>query len=77
MFKGRYEFYTREGQWVEIPEDRITFLPVPGDDVTNTETNRAHLCYRPPTDYDRSGPNIVNVFGPIYLYCAFINPGSI
>lgn len=70
-----YEFLTRENTWVPLPQDRITFLPVPGD--TSNTSHAAHLCYRPATDYDRSGDHNQNVFGDIYLYCAFINPGSI
>jgi hypothetical protein len=67
--KGEYEFKTREGVWVTIPQDRITFLPIPGEapDVVNY----AHICYRKSTQYDTQ-----NVFGPIFLYCAFIPPGA-
>ena len=72
---GRFEFLTREQRWVPIPEDRITFLPVPGDPPSN-ETHHAHLCYRPATASDRVGWSAVNVFGDIYLYCAFIPPGA-
>jgi len=73
---GRFEFLTREQRWVEIPEERITFLPVPGDPPTD-DTHRAHLCYRPATASDKSGWSATNVFDDIYLYCAFIPPGSI
>ena len=59
-----------------IPEDRITFLPIPGDRLDG-DTHRAHLCYRPATNADRIGSLASNVFGDIYLYCAFIPPGSI
>ncbi len=72
----RYEFLTREQDWVEIPPERITFLPIPGDPPSNDD-HRAHLCYRSATDYDRLGPAAYNVFGGIFLYCAFIPPGSI
>ncbi len=73
---GRFEFLTREQQWVEIPEERITFLPIPGDPPSDN-SHRAHLCYRSATSYDRSGKSSVNVFGDIFLYCAFIPPGAI
>lgn len=73
---GRFEFMTRESRWVTIPSERITFLPIPGD-PTADDTHRAHLCYRTATDDDRSGPYSSNVFGAIYLYCAFIPPGAI
>ncbi len=35
------------------------------------------LCYRSATESDRLGPMASNVFEYIYLYCAFIPPGSI
>ena len=72
---GDFEFLTREKEWVKIPEERIIFLPIPGD-PPSSDTHRAHLCYRRATDDDRAGPNASNVVGPIYLYCAFIPPGG-
>lgn len=72
---GHYEFLTREERWVAIPEERITFLPIPGD-PPNGDSHRAHLCYRPATDNDRLSAASSNVFDDIYLYCAFIPPGS-
>jgi hypothetical protein len=71
-----FEFLTRESRWVKIPPERITFLPIPGDSP-NDDSHHAHLCYRQATDDDRSGASSYNVFGDIYLYCAFIPPGSI
>jgi hypothetical protein len=73
---GQFEFLTREQRWIAIPEERITFLPVPGDPPTG-DPHRAHLCYRSATDKDRLGPAASNVFDDIFLYCAFISPGSI
>ena len=73
---GRFEFLTREQQWIEIPEERITFLPIPGDPPDN-DAHHAHLCYRSATESDRLGPAASNVFEDIFLYCAFIPPGSI
>jgi len=71
----RFEFLTRERRWVAIPEDRITFLPVPGD-KESTDSHRAHLCYRPATDSDKAS-NSSNIFEDIWLYCVFIPPGPI
>ena len=73
---GAFEFLTRESRWVSIPSERITFLPVPGDQPGD-DSHHAHLCYRQATDNDREGGYAFNVFGDIYLYCAFIPPGSI
>jgi hypothetical protein len=73
---GRFEFLTREQQWIAIPEERITFLPIPGD-PPDDDSHHAHLCYRSATDSDRLGPAASNVFDNIFLYCAFIPPGSI
>ena len=72
---GHYEFLTREQQWVAIPQERITFLPIPGDRPSD-DSHYAHLCYRQATDQDRVGAFSSNVFEDIYLYCAFIPPGS-
>jgi len=69
----KYEFLTRESEWVEIPEDQITFLPVPGDPPSDDD-HHGHLCYRPATDEDHLRA-ASRVFGNIFLYCAFINPG--
>jgi hypothetical protein len=74
---GRFEFLTRERQWIEIPEERITFLPIPGDPPDDSDGHHGHLCYRSATDSDRLGPASSNVFEDIFLYCAFIPPGSI
>ena len=74
--QGRYEFQKRDGLWVELPEDRITFLPIPGE-PPDGPPNMAHLCYRMANDYDKGGPLAASVFGDIFLYCAFIPPGAI
>jgi len=73
---GQFEFLTRERRWVSIPAERISFLPIPGDRL-DSDAHYGHLCYRPATEGDRVGPLATNVFGDIYLYCAFIPPGSI
>jgi hypothetical protein len=73
---GHFEFLTREQRWIAIPEERIVFLPIPGD-PPNDDSHHAHLCYRSATDYDRTGSASSNVFDDIFLYCAFIPPGSI
>ena len=71
-----YEFLTREKNWVAIPQDHIIFLPIPGDSDEDGDTHRAHLCYQAWTGGPPGDPN---VFGspPIYVWCAFIPPGSI
>ena len=71
-----FEFLTRERQWIAIPAERITFLPIPGD-PPNDDSHHAHLCYRSATEEDRAGLASSNVFDGIFLYCAFIPPGSI
>ena len=73
---GTFEFLTRENEWVAIPQERITFLPIPGDPPSDN-MHHAHLCYRQATAYDRQGQAATNVFEHIFLYCAFIPPGSI
>jgi hypothetical protein len=45
---GQYEFLTRERQWIAIPEERITFLPVPGD-PPNVHIMRISVIDRRPT----------------------------
>jgi hypothetical protein len=64
---GRFEFLTRERQWIEIPEERITFLPIPGDPPDDSDGHHGHLCYRSATDSDRLGPASSNVFEDIFL----------
>lgn len=72
---GAFEFATRENAWIEIPATRVTFLPIPGD-APPRDSHAAHLCYRAADETDRiNHPD--NVFGPIYLYCAFIPPGGV
>jgi hypothetical protein len=73
---GRFEFLTREQKWVAIPQERIIFLPIPGDPPSE-DPHHAHLCYRPAAELDKDGARAENVFDGIYLYCAFIPPGSI
>lgn len=72
--RGHYLFKKRDGAEVQIPQDRITFLPIPGEDYS--KANGAHLCYRPANETDRVNyPE--SVFDDIFLYCAFVIPGSI
>lgn len=70
----RFEFLTREAKWVAIPSDRISFVPLPGDETADDHTG--HLCYRIANDGDRAGEP-ENVFDDIYFYCAFIAPGGV
>jgi hypothetical protein len=71
-----FEFRKRDGNWVQIPQNQIIFLPVPGDRGDDFETHRAHLCYRqiPAGDYYSNAAK-VHIFGDIYVFCAFIPPG--
>ena len=74
---GKFEFLTREGHWIKIPEERIAFLPIPGDPPHN-DTHAAHLCYGDVLGYEGVSDNVFR--GPdqsIYLYCAFIPPGGV
>src|SRR5271154_4788376 len=50
-----YEFKSKEGHWITIPQDRITFLPLPGD-IESGDTHRGHLCYAavPPGVWQRA-----------------------
>jgi hypothetical protein len=59
---GSFEFLTRENEWIAIPNDRITFVPVPGDPRSDGN-DRAHLCYRAATQSDRMTFAASNVFG--------------
>jgi hypothetical protein len=72
---GTFEFLTRENHWVVIPEDRIIFLPIPGDELA-ASPHRAHLCYRAPSRYSSPEHVMSAADGSqsIYLYCAFIPP---
>jgi hypothetical protein len=82
---GRFEFLTRENEWIEIPVAHITFLPIAGDDPAirpvSDESHRAHLCYFQPYAFDSNHvPDIGALFSngreTIYLLCAFIPPGG-
>jgi len=79
-----YSFLTREQVWVVIPKNRINFHDIPHDDPTkdpdfvkSDSSHRAHLCYRRKEQMDRVVLSSFgqNVFGPIYLFCAWIPVG--
>lgn len=76
-----FEFLTREKKWVKIPGDRITFAPIPGDG--GLEEHQGHLCYRPLNTSDDDSTQgyqhyvVGEGYNKIWLYCAFIPPGSI
>lgn len=72
---SHFYFLTREKHWVEIPQDRITWLPVPGDQDVTTH-NHAHLCYRDATSADKDFQTDDHGM-QIHMYCAFIPPGAI
>lgn len=73
---GQFEFRLRDNTWQVIPTDRITWLPIPGDTLSD-ESHLAHICYRPilSTDYNNEYTHN-RIVGNIYLYCAFIPPGG-
>ncbi len=71
-----YYFLTREKHWVKIPEERVTFLPIPGDQDVETP-NHAHLCYRDVMSTDTTSDTFSGEGQEIHLYCAFIPPGSL
>ena len=71
-----YEFLTKESVWVALPQEAITFLPIPGD-PPHDDSHAAHLCYRLHGPAESQNDVPTRIFGPIFLYCAFIPPGSI
>ena len=72
-----FEFLTRENHWIPVPQDRITFLPLPGDEDFST-INHAHLCYRFPNPGEVNSDHMMSGDGQtIYFYCAFIPPGGV
>ena len=75
IHKGHYLFLTKENNYVDIPEELITFLPVPGEKLE--KVNAAHLCYRGLNSTDVGIKVIVGKEQSIYLYCAFIPPGGV
>lgn len=73
---SKFEFLTREGHWITIPEERITFLPIPGD-PPDTTGHKAHLCYGAVLGYEGVSENVFSGDGQsIYLFCAFIAPAG-
>ena len=76
-----YEFLTPDGDWLPLPADVVTFLPVPGD-KDDGDTHRAHLCVRMEpnvvTNYklaNREGRIKATIRGhEVVFYCAFIPP---
>lgn len=73
-----FEFQTREGNWIPIPEDRIIFLPIPGD-VDDGRPNPAHICYRNKSSNEGGRDNLFtddDNSQTIFLYCVFIVPGG-
>lgn len=78
--KGDFYFLTREKRWLRVPTERITFLPVPGDE-SDPDPHRAHLCYRIASDFDQREYS-ESVFeddagDKLRFFCGFIPPGAI
>lgn len=78
-----YEFRTPDGDWLPVPSDRITFLPLPGDG-DDAETHLAHLCMRSDKDvvsawreHGREDHIMATVSGSeVVFFCGFIPPGG-
>lgn len=72
-----YEFLSKEGHWITIPQDRITFLPLPGD-IESGDAHRGHLCYSSPGPGYQDPKRLMSGEGQtILFYCAFISPGGV
>ena len=79
----QYEFRTMAGDWVNVPQDKIQFTPIPGD-VPSGDTHEAHLCYRDDAstleNYHDHGSTerIMKTVsgGEIVFFCAIIPPGG-
>lgn len=84
-----FYFRTKEGHWVLVPLDDITWLPIPGDKPDGTK-NRAHLCYIVPSSpavaeawksNTENAPHHLRVsedgMQTIWEYCAIIPPGGV
>lgn len=75
------DFYVRGREWVHVPTDLVTFLPVAGDENINRTPPPegmiwGHFCARRATDYDRAH-NADRLIGDWFFYCAFYNPGGV
>jgi hypothetical protein len=79
---GGFEVLSRENHWIEVPQDKITFLPVPGDEIDGT-SHLAHFCYRESTNADQTAlAKRDHLFlsrdgiQSVWHYCTFIPPGG-
>jgi hypothetical protein len=73
---GGYEFLTREGHWIPVPTDRITFLPIAGDPPSDNP-HHAHLCYKTVSGPEVASDRLMTSDGQsIIFYCAHIPPQS-
>jgi hypothetical protein len=81
---ANFEFRLQNGDWVNVPIDRIQFVPIPGD-VEDGGSHRAHLCYQdaPAQVADHLAHSYIDrtlktVGGiQIVLFCAVIPPGGL
>lgn len=80
----RFQFRMQNGDWVEVPNDRIQFTPIPNDPVTG-DAHEAHLCYRDDEStlsnyHDHNVPSdrlMRTVSGAeIVFFCGIIPPGG-
>jgi hypothetical protein len=74
-----FEFFLpRERVWTRVNRDRITFLPIPGDNyspIDGDQQHYGHICYVPWHGGTYPNPNL-SEDGLWSIYCAFIPPGA-
>ena len=81
---ARFEFRMNNGDWLEVPSDRIQFTPIPGDKPSE-DSHEAHLCYRDDAgtlaNYHEHGVSerlLKTVSGAeVVFYCAILPPGGL
>jgi hypothetical protein len=81
---AHFQFRMNNGDWVEVPTDRIQFTPIPGD-RPGDDTHEAHLCYRDDAqtlanyhDHGVTDRLLRTVNGAeVVFYCGIIPPGGL
>ncbi len=75
-----YDFLVRGKDWVHVPNSRITFLPVPGEETQQLppapdNMRWGHFCGKKVTAaYTPLNPD--NVMDGYLFFCAFLDPDS-
>lgn len=71
-------------RWITLPRERVTFLPIAGDDyspINGDIQHYGHICYRPATEFDHRPDAVqrdhLTADGEWVVYCAFIPPGGV